>query len=101
MLTKSFAIRWEQSAADYLDILVESDSRHVDVQDAIERVLGRAYGELDTPLPFQVDGFTVHVLRTPVFFPGVPELYVSFTVNDTDEMIAILDMRACKDALDS
>lgn len=82
-------------------MLVDSDSRHVAIQDAIEKILAYAYGEFSTPLPFQVEKCTVHVHRTPEFFPGVPAMYVSFVVNDTDRVITILDMRACRDALDS
>lgn len=71
------------------------------LQDALERVLGGVYHEVSTPLPYQIEGNTVHVHRTPAFFPGVPEMYVFFIVNDTDNVITILDMCVCQDVLDS
>jgi hypothetical protein len=67
----------------------------------LERVLGGVYYEVSTPLPFQLAGCTVHVHRTPRFFPGVPELYVFFIVNDTDHVITVVDMCVCQDALHS
>lgn len=90
-------IRWSREASEFLDALVDSDARFIDLQRAIEKVFeGGAWKIVSTPLIFE--GQVIYLHRTPRYV-NLPSLYVTFTVSEEEQMIDILEIRFAREAL--
>ncbi len=90
-------IRWDDEASAFIDALVDSDIRYLDLPSAIEKVFeGKEY--LAVSEPFVLDGRIHFLHRTPPFL-NLPTLYVTFDVLDEGQLINILEIRFARESL--
>jgi hypothetical protein len=85
-------VAWEKSAADFVDRLVESDVRYVNLQAAIEHILHACADDLALVSDmFLVDGEPFYAHRFPSFFPEMPTIWAFFRV--LRDQIDVCDMK--------
>jgi hypothetical protein len=85
-------IRWENHVSDFLDQLVDSDVRYLDVHEAIERHIHSGLREriaVDLGLE-DLEGEIVYWHPLPLMFPEMRQLHAFWMMDDDGGLTVIL-----------